>query len=178
MPRITPVDPAEATGETQDLFQQAEATMGTVPNVLRTMGNAPAVLKAYLQFSAAMGESSLNRAQREMLSLRISQHNRCGYCVSAHSAIANQLQLDDHAIERARKGEAEDSTTRAMLAFADALVERKGFVEDRDLEDARTQGLDDQQILEITAMVALNTLTNYVNHVAETDIDFPQAAEV
>lgn len=41
-------------------------------------------------------------------------------------------------------------------------------------QDARVwAGLSDADIIEIVLHVALNTLTNYVNSVAQTDIDFP-----
>ena len=44
---------------------------------------------------------------------------------------------------------------------------------DADVQAVRTAGYSDAQILEIVLHVALNTLTNYVNVVADTDIDFP-----
>ena len=34
-------------------------------------------------------------------------------------------------------------------------------------------GITDGEVIEVTANVALNILTNYVNHVAETVVDFP-----
>ena len=37
----------------------------------------------------------------------------------------------------------------------------------------RLAGYDDAQIVEIVQHVALNVWTNYLNIVAETDIDFP-----
>jgi alkylhydroperoxidase family enzyme len=37
----------------------------------------------------------------------------------------------------------------------------------------KAAGYDDAQIIEIVQHVALNTWTNYVNLVAETEIDFP-----
>jgi alkylhydroperoxidase family enzyme len=37
-------------------------------------------------------------------------------------------------------------------------------------------GYDDAQIIEIVLHVALNTWTNYINEVAQTDIDFPVVA--
>ena len=40
----------------------------------------------------------------------------------------------------------------------------------------KAAGFDDAQIVEIVLHVALNTLTNYVNEVAKTEIDFPLVA--
>jgi len=39
-------------------------------------------------------------------------------------------------------------------------------------------GYDDGAVAEVVANVALNLFTNDFNHVAETDIDFPQAPEL
>jgi alkylhydroperoxidase family enzyme len=44
---------------------------------------------------------------------------------------------------------------------------------DSDIEEARTSGVDDGLIIEVIANVALNTLTNYTNHIAATEVDFP-----
>ena len=49
----------------------------------------------------------------------------------------------------------------------------KGLVSDDDLATVRDAGYDDGAIAEVTAHVAANILTNYINHVAQTDIDFP-----
>ncbi len=40
----------------------------------------------------------------------------------------------------------------------------------------RAAGFSDAEIVEIVLHVALNTLTNYVNEVAGTEIDFPAVA--
>jgi len=42
-----------------------------------------------------------------------------------------------------------------------------------DLDAVKRAGYSDAQVVEITLAVALNFLTNLVNNVAETDIDFP-----
>lgn len=41
------------------------------------------------------------------------------------------------------------------------------------LDDAREAGLTDPELLEVVASVALTVYTNYLNLVAETEIDFP-----
>ena len=47
-------------------------------------------------------------------------------------------------------------------------------VSDADLQQARARGLNDSDIVETIANVALNIFTNYVNHVAQTIVDFPE----
>jgi hypothetical protein len=53
------------------------------------------------------------------------------------------------------------------------VARERGQVSDADIHDVKAAGYDDTQVLEIVSHVALNVLTNYVNLVARTDIDFP-----
>ena len=78
-------------------------------------------------------------------------------------------------ITQARRATAEDPKTAAALAFARKVVTQRGIVEDSDVEGLRTHGFDDGDIAEIVANVALNIFTNYFNHIAGTEIDFPPA---
>ena len=68
-------------------------------------------------------------------------------------------------------------TTKARCgrAFARKIVESRGHVTDADIAAIRAAGYDDAQAVEIVLHVALNTLTNYVNEVAGTEVDFPVA---
>ena len=59
------------------------------------------------------------------------------------------------------------------MRFATEIVRQRGHVADADLNAVRHAGYTDAQVIEIVLHVALNTLTNYVNEVAGTVIDFP-----
>lgn len=76
--------------------------------------------------------------------------------------------LDDSAIELARRGSLD-----AVATFARQVTESRGQVSDEQLAEARAAGLSDAQIVDIVAQIALMTLTNYLNNVAQTDVDFP-----
>jgi alkylhydroperoxidase family enzyme len=55
-------------------------------------------------------------------------------------------------------------------------VRQRGVIDDTQLQEARVAGVDDELLIEVLGQVALNTLTNYSNHVAGTEIDFPAVA--
>jgi alkylhydroperoxidase family enzyme len=102
--------------------------------------------------------------------------NSCDYRLAAHSTIGKMVGLTEEQILDSRHGKAIDSKTDAVLRLAGLLVDNRGQVSDRELEEARTAGLNDATIAEIVATVALNIFTNYFNHVADPEIDFPKAA--
>jgi uncharacterized peroxidase-related enzyme len=177
MAKINPVEMSQADDRQKELLSTVKQKMGGVPHILGTMAHAPSVLKSYLMMSEAMGESSLSPALQERLSLAISEQNGCGYCVAAHTMLGKMNGLSEEETVQARQGKASDPRDEAALAFARRIMETKGFVSDSDREAAVKAGLDPQQQIEIVGMVALNTLTNLFNHLADTDLDFPAAPE-
>ena len=67
----------------------------------------------------------------------------------------------------------EDPKVDAALKFAKAIVKERGAVSDQDFAKVRAAGYTDTEIMEIVASVALITCANYINLVAQTEIDFP-----
>jgi len=176
MSRITAIDPVSATGKTAELFTAVKSKLGMVPNLMRTLGQSPAALEAYLGFSGALGHGVLSAQVREQIALAVAQTNTCDYCLAAHSLIGKGAGLTPEAILAARRVAAADPKADALLKFAAAVVETRGLVADGALAQVRTAGASDAEIIETVAHVALNILTNYTNHVAQTVVDFPKAA--
>lgn len=173
MQRISAVDPANATGRGKELLDGVQAKLGMTPNLMKTLANAPAALDAYLQFSAALGKGSLDAKFREQIALTVAQANFCEYCLSAHSAIGKMVGLKPEEILASRQAHDQASKRNAGLQFAQALVLKRGEVSDQTLADVKAAGYTDGEITEIVANTALNIFTNYFNHVARTDVDFP-----
>ena len=176
MARIQPINRNEATGAVAATLDGVKAKLGVVPNLFTTFAHAPAVLNGYLALSEALTHGRLTAAQRETLALAIGQANSCQYCLSAHTLLAKGAGLDATAIRNARQGQANDPLTDALARLAVKIVQQRGVLTDDDLEQARAAGADDGLIVEVIGSVALNTLTNYTNHIAATDIDFPVVA--
>lgn len=172
--RITQLDPVAATGKAKQLFDGVQAKLGAVPNLFRVLGNAPAALEGYLNLSGALAGGVLNAKVREQIALSVAESNLCGYCLSAHTFIGNKAGLSECDIADARRATAGDPRVDAILKLARAIVVQRGEVNDTDLQAARTAGLNDGEIVETIANVALNIFTNYLNHVARTVVDFPE----
>jgi uncharacterized peroxidase-related enzyme len=176
MSRITAIDPVQASGKTAELFTAVKSQLGVVPNLMRTIGHSPAALEAYLGFSSTLSKGVLPAKVREQLALAVAETNTCDYCLAAHSLLGKGAGLTAEAIIDARLIHAEDAKTDALLKFAAAVVEARGLVADEALSAVRAAGATDAEIIETVAHVALNILTNYTNHVAQTVVDFPKAA--
>ena len=155
-------------------LEAVKKQLGSVPNLFRLVANSPAALEGYLGLNGALGKGQLDARTRERIALAVAEQNRCDYCLSAHSYLGSNLaKLDDAEIAANRAGGSNDTRAAAAVRFATRIVRERGHVTDGDLEAVKAAGYDDAQVLEIVLHVALNTLTNYVNSVAATDIDFP-----
>ncbi|UUF16089.1 MULTISPECIES: carboxymuconolactone decarboxylase family protein [Flavobacterium] len=179
MTRLTALNPEEVTGKTKDLFNAVQSKLGVVPNMMRTMGNSPAVLEGYLNFSGALSHGKLSAKTGELIALAVSESNSCDYCVAAHTFIGGKLlKTDAQVLQDARKGNSADAKTEAILQLAKTLISKNGLVSDEDVNKAKNAGVSDAEIAETVAHVALNVLTNYFNNTANTQIDFPEVSSL
>jgi uncharacterized peroxidase-related enzyme len=175
MSRLKTIAPEAATGKSKELLAGVQAKLGLVPNMMRAMANAPAVLDGYLHLSGDLGKGVLSAKVREQIALAVSQANGCDYCLAAHSAIGKMVGLTTDQIRDSRLGTAVDAKTDSLIRFARKVVDTRGRVSDGDLDDVRDAGFDDGAIAEVVANVALGIFTNYFNNTAATEIDFPKA---
>ena len=168
MSRITTLSLEHATDATRPLLEGVQKKIGFLPNVFKTLAHAPAVLAAYLQQSAALGKTSLSATEKEAIFLATSQVNGCDYCLAAHTLFAGKAGLSAQDILSARQGQ-----LNAFATLARQITESRGHLSSEQIEAARAAGIDDAKIIEVIAHVASQTLTNYLNNVALTEIDFP-----
>ena len=174
MNRITQLDPTQTNGNTKQLFDQVQAKLGVVPNLFRVLANSPAALEGYLNFSGALATGNFDAKVREQIALTVAESNLCRYCLSAHAFAGEKVGLTQKDIANAIHATATNTRTDAALKLARSIVVQRGEVKDSDLERARISGLKDGEIVETVANVVLNILTNYINHVAGTSVDFPE----
>jgi uncharacterized peroxidase-related enzyme len=171
---LTPASVEVAPARSQPLLNAVKAQLGVVPNLFRVIGNSPAALEGYLSLNGALGKGVLDAQTRERIALAVAEFNGCSYCLSAHTFLGrNKAHLDDAEMAANRAGHSKDVKAEAALRFALKVVDARGHVSDADVGDVRLAGYSDAEIVEIVLHVALNTLTNYVNEVARTAIDFP-----
>lgn len=158
----------------QPLLEAVKKQLGSAPNLFRLLATSPAALEGYLGLHGALGKGRLDARTRERIALAVAELNRCNYCLSAHTYLGKNLaRLDDAEIAANRTGSSHDPKAAAAVRFATEVVAARGHVGQAELDAVRAAGFGDAEVLEIVLHVALNTLTNYVNSMADTDIDFP-----
>jgi uncharacterized peroxidase-related enzyme len=156
------------------LLDAVNKQLGVVPNLMKVVGNSPAALEGYLSLNGALARGTIGAETGERIALAVAEVNRCSYCLSAHSYLASHLaKLDSTEIDANRHGTSNDRKSAVAVRFATQIVRARGHVSDADVAAVKAAGFSNAEVIEIVLHVALNTLTNYVNEVARTEIDFP-----
>lgn len=168
MTRIAPLQLENATDATRPMLEGVQKKIGFLPNVFRVLALSPTVLGHYMQSSAALSKTSLSDLEKESVFLATSQANGCDYCLAAHTLFAGKAGYKNTEILSAREGKLD-----AFARLAKQITESRGHLTNEQIAEARAAGITDTKIIEVIAHVASQTLTNYLNNVALTDIDFP-----
>jgi uncharacterized peroxidase-related enzyme len=173
MSRIEIPSREAAPAASQPLLDAVGKQLGVVPNMFRLIAQSPAGLQGYLGLSGGLART-LDVKTRERIALAVAQVNGCDYCLSAPTYLGlNLAKIDAAEIAANRAGGSSDAKADAVVRFAKQVAQARGKVSSADIAAVRAAGYSDAQVVEIVLVVAENFLTNLVNNVAETDIDFP-----
>ncbi|MEQ9607180.1 MAG: carboxymuconolactone decarboxylase family protein [Kiloniellaceae bacterium] len=173
MSRLTIPALEDAPEASRPMLDGINKALGVVPNLFRVAAQSPAALKGLLELSGALSKA-LDLKTRERIALAVAEVNGCDYCLSAHSYIGlNMAKITPEDIALSRKGSSADAKAAAAVRFAAKVAQARGQVSDADIAEVKAAGYSEAQVVEIVAVVAENVFTNFLNNVAQTEIDFP-----
>ncbi|MFC1673413.1 carboxymuconolactone decarboxylase family protein [Pseudomonadota bacterium] len=168
-PVLSRDDAPEGSHDIMDMYTER---FGFVPNLVSVMAQSPAALKGYATTYQLLGETDFTPAEQQLIFLAVSRANACHYCVAAHSMAGKMMGLDDLTIAAVRDGRPVlDAKLAAIVEFSTKVVEKRGNVSPQDIETFTTAGHSQAQILEVLLGVATKTISNYMNHLAQTPLD-------
>ncbi len=155
----------EVPDEVKERWQAPLERLGFVPNVLRVFALRPRHLQLWQDYydEVLRGESGLTKAQREMIAVVVSAHNRCHYCLVSHSAALRKLTGDPVLVDQLATGyhyAPLEEKERAMLDFAVKLTEEPHRCGAEDIEALRAVGWSDEDIFDIAETAGMFNLTN------------------
>jgi len=168
-----------APGESQPLLKAAEQNFGFLPNLLGEFAESPAVLEGYLSLNEAVSKTDFSAKEQQLAILAVSVENQCHYCTAVHSTILkNQLNVEDSIVDAVRAGEPlDDPKLNALVRYTQEAVKQRGFVEEDKIQAFLDAGYSQRNVLEVNLIIALKTISNYTNHLADTPLDEAFKAE-
>nr|MBN2276560.1 carboxymuconolactone decarboxylase family protein [candidate division Zixibacteria bacterium] len=160
--------------ETKELLNDYKNGHGMTPNLIKGLACSPAVLKGYYLFNEALSHGQLNDKLQLLISLMIAELNGSSYCLAANSALSRMAGINEEEMLMARRASAADRRVDRALKFARAVLITRGRIQDSDIQEMKTIGYSDSEIVEIIAHISLNILTNLFAEVAQTPVGFPK----
>ncbi len=161
-----------APEESRPTLKAVEKAYGFIPNLYRVLAGSPSALQAYAGVNEALKQSAFSSEEQQVVALSISVWSGCTYCVAAHSAIARMAKMPESTLQELRDAKSLSSERpEAIRRFTIAILERRGWVSPEDKASFLEAGFTERHILDVVAIVTLKTLSNYVNHLAETPLD-------
>jgi uncharacterized peroxidase-related enzyme len=178
MPTIQPIPLEQASPDQKKVLEPIKAKLGKIPNIYATIAHSPSTLGAMLAYGAGLKKGVLSPQEIEMIALAVGEANTCDYCVAAHTVIGKMAGVSSEAALDARRGRSADPKVNALLGLCIEIVKTNGRPSPKSVEAFRKAGYGDAALVEVIAWVAYSIFTNYFNHIAETESDFPRAPEI
>ena len=157
----------------QEVLDKARSAFGFVPNLIRELAtHSPAVAEVYLSGNAAIADASLTAQEQQAVILAISSYNDCHYCTAAHTFVGKMVGLPEGEIEAIKAGGLpQDERLRDLVSATRRILGKRGWLNDADLAEFEALGIDRGQLYEIVALIGIKMISNYVNHIAYTEVD-------
>ncbi|MEM8815944.1 MAG: carboxymuconolactone decarboxylase family protein [Pseudomonadota bacterium] len=172
MSRFTPHTLATVPENGQALLKQVSENYGFIPNLIGTMVESPEAAEAYLAIGDLFAKTGFTATEQQIVLLTISRINDCSYCMAAHSTIAAMQKVPEDVVAAIRNDRPiDDPRLEALRRFAAAVAEQRGWVSDEQVEAFLAAGFERRRVLDVVLGATLKTLSNYTNHIADTEVD-------
>lgn len=156
------------------LLENSLKGFGMIPSLHAVMAEAPGVLEAYQKLHQLVLDSSFDNDEKTVVWQTINVENACHYCVPAHTGIAKMMEVSDDIINALRdETPLPSEKLEALRTFTLAVMNKRGNVSKEDLEAFYGAGYNRRQVLEVILVLSQKTMSNYINHIAETPVDEP-----
>lgn len=158
--------------EVRDQILDARERLGFIPNVYLALAHRPDEFRAFFTYrNAVMGhEGGLSAVEREMIVVVTSAIANCTYCVASHGANLRLLSGDSVLADKIAidyRHAPLETRHRAMLDYAVKLSVRPHEIIESDRESLIAAGFTDEDIWDISSVVAFYALSNRLVHALE-----------
>lgn len=165
-------DLEDAPEEARETLAAVRRDFGFVPNLERYLAGSPVALKAYVALWDLFAQSHFTPVEQEVVYLTANFRHGCDYCMAAHSGLARAKGMPAPVLQALRDGKPlPDARLEALRGFTLAMIERRGWVEQGELENFLAAGFTPEHVLDLITGIATKIISNYTNHLTGTEVD-------
>jgi alkylhydroperoxidase family enzyme len=163
---------ASAPAQSKPVLRQLHERFGTIPNIAGTMAASPVLINGFIGLFERVHASSLTEPQIQTLLLTNAVVNASEWPVAFHTALALREGVSPADVDAIRHGALpHDAALAALSGLARALIEKRGRLSLQDRTSFLEAGFSDEQVLEVIAVVAASTITNYTGSVTQPPLE-------
>ncbi len=168
-----PVHTIESAPEgSKPALQQLQSTFGMLPNLLGAMATSPVLINSLVGLFGKVHGASFSEAQVQILLLTDAVTNASAWAVAFHTTLALREGIDPADVEAIREGRLpKDEKFAALSGLAKALIEKRGHLDDADVDRFLAAGYGKDLLLEVIAAVAASAITNYTASITNPPLE-------
>jgi alkylhydroperoxidase family enzyme len=170
-----PVHTIESVPErSKPALQQLQSAFGMIPNIAGVMATSPVLINSLVGLFGNVHGGSFTEAQVQTVLLTDAVTNAAEWAVAFHTALALKEGLDPADVQAIREGRLpKDGTLAALSALARAMIEKRGRLDEQDIDRFIAAGFGKDLVLEVIAIVAASMITNYTASITKTPLEAP-----
>jgi alkylhydroperoxidase family enzyme len=143
-----------------------------IPNLAGAMATSPVLIRSFIGIFDKVHGGSFTEPQIQTVLLTDAVTNASPWAVALHTALGLQAGLDPVDVEAMRAGRSpSDAKLAALSTVARTLIEKRGRLDDRDIERFLAAGFGKDLLLEVINIVAASTITNYTGNVTNPPLE-------
>jgi len=165
---------ASAPENSKPALEQLQQVFGVVPNIAAVIANSPKLINSLVGVFQQVHSSSLTEQEIQVVLLTNAVANACTYAVAFHTALALQQGVSSEETSAIRERRVPtDKRFAAISTLAKSLIDQRGHLSDQALDSFIAAGFTKEQVLEVIAIVAASTITNYAGTIANPPLEDP-----
>jgi AhpD family alkylhydroperoxidase len=155
-------------------LRQLQSLFGMIPNIAGAMATSPVLIDSLVGLFGNVHGGSFTEAQVQIILLTDAVTNACTWAVAFHTTLALKEGIDPADVKAIREGRLpRDAKLAALSALARAMIEKRGRLDDADVDRFTAAGFGKDLLLEVVAAVAASTITNYTGSITKTPLEAP-----
>ena len=173
MPNYPTQTISSAPEKSKSALEQLQKVFGVVPNITGTIANSPKLINSLVGLFQQVHSPGLSEPENQIVLLTDAVANSCTYAVAFHTALALQgISADETDAIRERRLPA-NKRFAALSTLAKTLIEKRGHLSEQEFDSFIAAGFTKEQVLEVIAIVAASTITNYAGTVTNPPLEDP-----
>ncbi|MEA1649249.1 carboxymuconolactone decarboxylase family protein [Nitrospirillum sp. BR 11164] len=161
-----------APAAAQPALHALQSAFGFIPNIAGAMATSPVLINSLTGLFQQVHGGSFSEAQIQVLLLTNAVTNRCDWAIAFHRALALKEGIAPADVAAIRAGGVPACPTGGALSrLARTLIETRGRLDDADKDAFLAAGFSQDHLLEVIAVVAASTLTNYSGSVTRPPLE-------